>query len=73
MPSSNEQSVQIPLDSTTSPSGSLHIPGSAQGLVLFAHGSGRGDIAQGIDMLPKCYRKPVLELFFLTYLQSKKK
>jgi putative phosphoribosyl transferase len=42
MPSSNERSVQIPLDSTTSLSGSLHIPSSAQGVVLFAHGSGSG-------------------------------
>ena len=42
MPSRNEQSVQIPLDSTTSLSGSLHIPDYAQGVVLFAHGSGSG-------------------------------
>ena len=42
MPSSNEQSVQIPLDSTTSLSGNLDIPDDAQGVVLFAHGSGSG-------------------------------
>jgi putative phosphoribosyl transferase len=42
MPSSNEQSVQIPLDATTSLSGNLDIPNGAQGVVLFAHGSGSG-------------------------------
>jgi dienelactone hydrolase len=42
MSSSNEQSVQIPLDSTTSLSGNLNIPNGAQGVVLFAHGSGSG-------------------------------
>ncbi|MDQ3835683.1 MAG: dienelactone hydrolase family protein [Thermoproteota archaeon] len=42
MPSSNEQSVQIPVDSTTSLPGNLDIPNSAQGVVLFAHGSGSG-------------------------------
>ena len=42
MPSRNERSVQIPIDSTTSLSGSLHIPDYAQGVVLFAHGSGSG-------------------------------
>lgn len=42
MPSSNEQSVQIPLHSRTSLSGNLDIPNGAQGIVLFAHGSGSG-------------------------------
>ena len=42
MPSSNEQSVQIPLDSTTSLSGILDIPDDGQDVVLFAHGSGSG-------------------------------
>jgi putative phosphoribosyl transferase len=42
MPSKNERSVQILLDSTTSLSGSLHVPDYAQGVVLFAHGSGSG-------------------------------
>jgi putative phosphoribosyl transferase len=42
MPSRNERSVQIPLDSTTSLSSSLHVPDYAQDVVLFAHGSGSG-------------------------------
>jgi putative phosphoribosyl transferase len=41
MPSSNEQPVQIPIGSI-SLSGDLDIPDAAQGLVLFAHGSGSG-------------------------------
>lgn len=42
MPSSNEKTVQIPLGSTISLSGNLDIPDGAQGVVLFAHGSGSG-------------------------------
>jgi putative phosphoribosyl transferase len=42
MPSSNEKPVQIPLGSKTSLSGNLDIPDGAQGVVLFAHGSGSG-------------------------------
>lgn len=42
MPYSNEKTVQIPLGSTTSLSGNLDIPDGAQGVVLFAHGSGSG-------------------------------
>ena len=42
MPSRNERSVQIPLDSTTSLSGSLLVPDYAQGVVLFAQGSDIG-------------------------------
>lgn len=38
---SNEQPIQIPIGST-SLSGDLNIPDSAQGVVLFAHGSGSG-------------------------------
>jgi dienelactone hydrolase len=41
MPYSNEQPVQIPIGSS-SLSGDLDIPDSAQGVVLFAHGSGSG-------------------------------
>src|ERR671914_1589199 len=42
MPIGNEQSsIQIPIDSM-SLSGDLSLPAGAQGLVLFAHGSGSG-------------------------------
>ena len=41
MPYSNEQSVQISIGST-SLSGDLNVPDGAQGVVLFAHGSGSG-------------------------------
>lgn len=43
MPYSNEQPVQIPIGSSSSSlSGDLDIPDAAQGVVLFAHGSGSG-------------------------------
>jgi putative phosphoribosyl transferase len=41
MPDGNEQSIQISIDSI-SLSGDLSIPPNAQGIVLFAHGSGSG-------------------------------
>ena len=41
MPDRNEQSIQIPIGSM-SLSGDLNIPDGAQGVVLFAHGSGSG-------------------------------
>lgn len=40
MANSNEQHVQISIGSSSSLSGDLDIPDSAQGVVLFAHGSG---------------------------------
>jgi putative phosphoribosyl transferase len=45
MASSKEKTVQIPLGSTTSLSGNLDIPDGAQGVVLFAHGSGSGRLS----------------------------
>jgi putative phosphoribosyl transferase len=41
MPYSNEQSIQIPIDSM-SLSGDLNVASSAKGVILFAHGSGSG-------------------------------
>jgi putative phosphoribosyl transferase len=41
MPDSNEQPIQIPMGSV-SLSGDLTVPDRAQGVVLFAHGSGSG-------------------------------
>jgi putative phosphoribosyl transferase len=74
MPSRNEQSVQTPLDSRTSLSGSLHIPDYAQGVVLFAHGSGSGRHSPRNRYVANVLQEASLgTLLFLTCLQSKRK